>query len=127
MKQICDEQFCIKIGVSVSSHTLAMPMVIFLWLLIVMKCLLFVLQNIVQATNSVLNPVYVDQWNQIASSTGKGVENVMEVYEDYLNVLMQNFVDTFTRPFEVVEKNIGIILISIHINKYKEYYIVYVI
>lgn len=88
---------------------------------------MFVLQNIVQATNSVLNPMYVDQWNQIASSTGKGVENVMEVYEDYLNVLMQNFVDTFTRPFEVVEKNIGIIFISIHINKYREYYIVYVI
>lgn len=51
--------------------------------------------------------MYVDHWNQIASSTGKGVETVMEVYEDYLNVLMQNFVDTFTRPFELVEKNIG--------------------
>lgn len=85
-----------------------MPLLINLQLFLVMKLFLFVLQNIVQATNSVLNPMYVDQWNQIASSTGKGVENVMEVYEDYLNVLMRNFVDTFTRPFEVAEKNIGI-------------------
>lgn len=67
--------------------------------------------------------MYVDHWNQIASSTGKGVESVMEVYEDYLNVLMQNFVDTFTRPFEVVEKNIGIFFISIYINKYRKYYV----
>lgn len=51
--------------------------------------------------------MYLDHWNQIASSTGKGVEAVMEVYEDYLNVLMHHFVDTFTRPFELVEKNIG--------------------
>lgn len=49
----------------------------------------------------------MDHWNQIASSTGKGVETVMQVYEDYLNVLMHHFVDTFTRPFELVEKNIG--------------------
>lgn len=60
--------------------------------------------------------MYVDHWNQIASSTGKGVESVMEVYEDYLNVLMHNFVDTFTRPFELVEKNIGIFLIRINKN-----------
>lgn len=66
--------------------------------------------------------MYVDHWNQIASSTGKGVESVMEVYEDYLNVLMQNFVDTFTRPFEVVEKNIGICFIFIHINKHRKHY-----
>lgn len=71
--------------------------------------------------------MYVDHWNQIASSTGKGVENVMEVYEDYLNVLMQNFVDTFTRPFEVVEKNIGIFFIFSHINKYRKYYINYML
>lgn len=61
----------------------------------------------VQATNSVLNPMYLNHWNQISSSTGKGVETVMEVYEDYMNVLMHHFVDTFTRPFELVEKNIG--------------------
>lgn len=65
--------------------------------------------------------MYVDHWNQIASSSGKGVESVMEVYEDYLYVLMQNFVDTFTRPFEVVEKNIGtyfIFLFYYFIGKY---------
>ncbi|KAG8198293.1 hypothetical protein JTE90_021547 [Oedothorax gibbosus] len=64
------------------------------------------IKNLVQAANSILEPAYLDHWNQIAASTGRGIEMIMESFEDYLRILIKHFADTFTRPFELNEKNI---------------------
>ncbi|CAL1267158.1 unnamed protein product [Larinioides sclopetarius] len=66
----------------------------------------YFIKNLIQAANSVLDPIYLDHWNQIAASTGRGIEMIMDSFEEYLRVLIRHFADTFTRPFELNEKNI---------------------
>ncbi|GFY79058.1 protocadherin-like wing polarity protein stan [Trichonephila inaurata madagascariensis] len=67
----------------------------------------YFIKNLIQAANAVLDPVYLDHWNQIAASTGRGIEMILDSFEEYLQVLIRHFADTFTRPFELNEKNIG--------------------
>ncbi|XP_042898874.1 protocadherin-like wing polarity protein stan isoform X2 [Parasteatoda tepidariorum] len=64
------------------------------------------IKNLVETINVILDPIYSDHWNQITASTGAGVEMIVESFEDYLNLLIKHFTDTFTRPFELNEKNI---------------------
>ncbi|GFW16199.1 protocadherin-like wing polarity protein stan [Trichonephila clavipes] len=66
----------------------------------------YFIKNLIQAANAVLDPVYLDHWNQIAASTGRGIEMILDSFEEYLQVLIRHFADTFTRPFELNEKNI---------------------
>lgn len=63
------------------------------------------IKNLVQATSIVLEPSYLDHWDRIALITGKGVEQILKIFEMYSNTLMQHMVDTFTRPFEIVTTN----------------------
>ncbi|GIY99160.1 protocadherin-like wing polarity protein stan [Caerostris extrusa] len=44
----------------------------------------YFIKNLVQAADVVLDPIYMDHWNEIAASTGRGIEMIMNSFEEYL-------------------------------------------
>lgn len=64
------------------------------------------LQNLVQAGSSILDPSNKEHWEQIQKSEG-GTAHLLRNFEDYANTLAQNVRKTYLRPFTIVTDNMS--------------------
>ncbi|CAG2161702.1 unnamed protein product [Oppiella nova] len=61
------------------------------------------IRNLVESTSSLLEPRYASHWERI-SEKERGAEYLLKLFNSYLEVLIDNQMDTFTDPFEVSAK-----------------------
>lgn len=63
------------------------------------------IRNLVESINYILDPAFAENWPVIASrSPNGGAEHLLRLIDSYGKVLIENQLDTFTQPFEVVTK-----------------------
>lgn len=61
------------------------------------------LRNLCEVTSALLDPRYSTAWNRIAEED-QGPEQLLKLYNQYAQVLIDNQRDTFTEPFEISTK-----------------------
>jgi len=70
---------------------------------------MFYFQNIVTATGKVTSREYSIDWERIRRIYGSGSDSLLALMEKYLAHLVLNQEDTFTKPFEIIASNLGIV------------------
>ncbi|XP_053677097.1 protocadherin-like wing polarity protein stan [Anopheles nili] len=61
--------------------------------------------NLVQSAGEILDRRYANEWKRVQDLTGRGPGNLVDAFNRYMIVLAQSQHDTYTNPFEIVDKN----------------------
>ncbi|GAB6020348.1 hypothetical protein CHUAL_003060 [Chamberlinius hualienensis] len=64
------------------------------------------LTNILEVVSHLLDPSYINLWTLLRSMGHPGPESLVTVLDNYTQTLVRNRGDTFTRPFEIITKNV---------------------
>ncbi|XP_063379045.1 protocadherin-like wing polarity protein stan [Cydia fagiglandana] len=65
-------------------------------------------RNIMKSANTILNAKYSREWRRIRQLTGRGVERLLQKFDQYIAVLAESQHDTYTSPFEIVTSDLVI-------------------
>ena len=55
----------------------------------------------------IVSPVYEDHWRRVRDLTGSGLEVLVALISEYGKALAISLADVYTKPFEIVTKNMG--------------------
>jgi hypothetical protein len=64
-------------------------------------------QNLVESLNVIVNPEYGEHWRRVRELTGSGLEVLIALVSEYGKALAVSLADVYTKPFEIVAKNLG--------------------
>ena len=65
------------------------------------------LQNLVESSSVILQPVYGPHWQRINGVRGFGADSLLTKMDEYVATLAASQGDTYTTPFEVPTKHIS--------------------
>ncbi|XP_049292738.1 protocadherin-like wing polarity protein stan isoform X2 [Anopheles funestus] len=62
-------------------------------------------RNLVESAGEILDRRYAGEWKRVLDLTGRGPDDLVDAFNQYMIVLARSQHDTYTNPFEIVHKN----------------------